>query len=625
MRPYRRAMAAAIATAAAAATAEPPNGQDIAEDIVARVDPSVVAIQHERAAGSGFFVSEDGYVLTNGHVVRGDDEEDPTRPARSITVVLHDEQKFPARVIGFSMDPDVALLKIDPPAPVRPVAFADVRAAHVGQVCFAVGTPIGLKRTYTRGILSNIDRADLGTETRVFQTDAAINPGNSGGPLFDGEGRVLGLNTYTGRGNNLGFTIPIDVADVLRRHFLKHGRFVRAWVPLFTTGELYDELARSLKVDRGILVNYVMPDSPAYAAGLRDGDVIIQADGRPCSARRLVELLDFQWALSTREPGETVVFTVLRGPGGRRATATVTLRLEAMEPLPTMGRHAGELVELRYEALGLGVWPIVRLHRVIHSLPDDPGVLVATVRPSSPAARAGLRRLDILTRVDGQACADVPALVAALDAALAARRPAIELDVVRGWRRWPTALAPHYTLDGRAVVLVALDAGDAMAALVRRELAAEGAEVIEWRAGGGALPPADRSLNAILLVGGSPAALRKDAALADCLRKVWEGHGVVAAAGGAALAPLAAVRELKKKRMTTDRAYSAEAERLGGKYTGKDVEADGRWITAASTERSTMRAFVRAVQRAAWSLDSGGEPEKAEESPSPAATQESAP
>ncbi|MEX2606817.1 MAG: trypsin-like peptidase domain-containing protein, partial [Kiritimatiellia bacterium] len=183
---------------------------DIPEEIMEKVDPSVVSIQHEKAGGTGFIISEDGHILTNGHVVMGDDPELPTEPARRITIILNDDRKYSARVLGFSLDPDVALLKIDSFTPLIPVEFADSREAAVGQRVFAVGTPVGLKRTFTSGILSNVRRTDLATETVVFQTDAAINSGNSGGPLFDRDGRVLGVNTYASRGqNNLGFTIPI--------------------------------------------------------------------------------------------------------------------------------------------------------------------------------------------------------------------------------------------------------------------------------------------------------------------------------------------------------------------------------------------------------------------------------
>lgn len=582
------ALSAAIACGAAIT-------DDISDDVVRRVDPSVVAIQHERAAGSGFFITEDGYLLTNGHVVRGNDEEDPTQPARSITVVMYDDQKLPARVIGFSLDPDVALLKVDPPRPVRPVEFANPREAHVGQVCFAVGTPVGFKRTYTRGILSNIERADLGTETRVFQTDAAINPGNSGGPLFDREGRVLGLNTYAGRGQNLGFTIPIDVALVLKDHFLRHGRFIRALVPIFLTSELYDELARAFEVDRGILINYVLPGSAAYRAGLRDGDILVAVDGRPCSARRRVELLDFEWEQSIRTPGEAVAYTVLRRTPKGVTNLTVRAQLEAMEPLPTMGRHAGELVETRIEAIGLGVLPIVTVHRLLHALPDDRGVLVQTVQPFSAAARATLRKLDIITSVAGRPTPDVSSFIAALESNLAAHVSEIEMDTVRGRRRLPTALAPPYPLAGRRVAWVAATTNAAFADLIRRELLADGAEIRR---------EVEASLDGVILVADRAVDLAEHDGLADSMEKVWARGGVIAAVGPAALFAIERVPDLRKKKMTTDPVLSAEVKRLGGRYTGGAMVADGRWITATGSDRASVRAFARAVRRALWALDS---------------------
>ncbi len=588
----------------------PPPALDIPDDVVRRVDPSVVAIQHERAAGSGFFVSEDGYILTNGHVVRGSDEEDPTQPARSITVILYDEQKFPARVIGFSLDPDVALIKIDPPRPMQAVTYADSRSAQVGQVCFAVGTPIGLKRTFTRGILSNVERADLGTETRVFQTDAAINPGNSGGPLFDREGRVLGINTYAGRGNNLGFTLPIHVAEVLRQHFLRHGRFVRAWVPVFLTSEIYDELARALRVERGVLISYVLPGSAAWKAGLRDGDVLVEVDGQPCNARRRVELLDFEWEQTIRNPGEPVRYTVLRGPPSQRQRLTITAKLEAMEPLPRFGRHVGELAERRYEALGLGIWPIVSLHRIVHALPDTPGVLVASVQPSSPAARAGLRQFDILSHVAGQPCADFGSFVRAFESELARRSPTIELMVTRGHRTLPTALAPHYTLHGLRTLLVHTDDEPAMVDLVAWELLAMGASLHRSKP---EIPieMATQTWGMVVLFGnrGWSAATTN---LAEVLSQTWKNHGVLAAAGASVCVPMAVISELKHKRVTTAPAWSSQVVQLGGKYTGKDVETDGRWVTGTATERATVRAFLRAIHRVAWATVTDGEPTEEE-------------
>ena len=598
-----------MASAAAVACAQgpaPAADQDIPDEVVRKVDPSVVAIQHERAGGSGFVVSEDGYILTNGHVVRGSDEEDPTQPAKAITVILHDEQKYPARVLGFSMDPDVALIKIDAPIRLRPVEFADSRSAHVGQQCFAVGTPVGLKRTFTRGILSNVERTDLGTETKVFQTDAAINPGNSGGPLFDRNGRVLGINTYAGRGNNIGFTIPIHVAAAVRDHLRERGRFVRALVPLFITNELYDELARSLGVDKGVLIAYVMPGSPAEKAGLRDGDILVEVDGRPCSARTKAELTDFEWKQTIRKPGEAVAYTVLRGPPGGRERLTVRAELEAMEPLPEMGKHAGELVELRYGALGLGVVPVVRLHQLLHSLPEVKGVLVRTAVANGPAAKAGLRPLDVITHVAGKPVANVEAFARVLEPELEARTKAIELTTVRGRRRLATAMGPYYDLRDRKALLVAPAKDADSVDLLRRELLAEGAAVT--LAGPGrhtalaGLKGGDYDV--VLFAGGAGGrGLRTND---DALRIAREAHAaerILGAVGPSALVPVLAEKALLGKKMTTSKEDSAEAVKAGANYTGKDVESDGRLVTTTGFDRATVRDFLRAIKRAVWNRE----------------------
>jgi serine protease Do len=289
----------------------------ISEEVVRKVDASVVAIQHERAVGSGFVLSADGLILTNGHVVRGDDDENPTLPAQSIMVILHDERKFPAKVLGFSMDPDVALIKIEPVEPLVPVEFANSREARIGQNCFAVGTPIGLKRTFTSGVLSNVERTDLNTEVKVFQTDAAINPGNSGGPLFDREGRVLGVNTYASRGsNNLGFTIPSHVVLQVKESLQNNGRRVRSILPVVSLSELYDELAKGLGVSDGVLVEHVESGSAADKAGLKPGDIIRTLDGQSVTAHTRAQLLDLDWSVTMRKPGEMVALGVRPRNGG---------------------------------------------------------------------------------------------------------------------------------------------------------------------------------------------------------------------------------------------------------------------------------------------------------------------
>ncbi|MBI4229915.1 MAG: trypsin-like peptidase domain-containing protein, partial [Planctomycetes bacterium] len=358
--------------------AEPAPSQD--PGIFARVDPSVVTISHERAMGSGFILSEDGYILTNGHVVMDvGDGEDPKAVSRRITVTLSDERKFQARVLGHNLDPDVALIKIDVGAErLSPVEIGDSRAVRVGQRCFAVGSPRGMRRTLTSGVLSNIERTDLGTFTTVLQTDAAINPGNSGGPLFDEQGRVLGLNTYADqRANNLGFTVPIHVAMVLQEHYRRHGYFRRAALPFFFAQETHDPLAAALGLPgHGVLLDFVEEGSSAWAAGLRSGDVIVRVDGKPCPARTRTDLLAFRWDLSTREVGSRVRLDLLQYEEGTWKPRAVEMELEEDTPAPAIGNQRGEIPEMLYQPLGLGVRRIVPLARYAFDLATDRGVLV---------------------------------------------------------------------------------------------------------------------------------------------------------------------------------------------------------------------------------------------------------
>jgi serine protease Do len=570
--------------------------EDIPDEIVRKVDPSVVAIQHELAGGSGFVITPDGYILSNGHVVRGNDEEDPTQPAKSITVIMNDEQKYPAKVIGFSMDPDVALLKIEPARPLQPVEFADSRNVQIGQRCFAVGMPHGMKRTFTRGILSNIDRTDLGTETKVFQTDAAINPGNSGGPLFDSQGRVLGLNTYGQRGaNNLGFTIPIHVALVLKDHFLKQGRFVRADVPVFFTSELYSELAQALQVEHGILVEWVLPDSAAFKAGLRGGDIIVETDGQPSSARTQAELLDYNWELITREPGGEITFTVLRGPADSRERLTITAHLEPMELMPQWGLHAGEIVENRYDVLGLGVRQIVTLSRILHALPEVKGVLVSTARSAEPAGKAGLRENDVITHVAGIATPDVASFQRELEAQLASRTKAIELTVARGKTTRVTALAPRYTLRKSRVALIVPPKDAEYVELLRRELVASGAQLTVTTPQAG-IHGADYDV--LLFAGGAGAReLWQDAEALRLAREAHAANKVVAAVGASTVVLANALPDIEGRKLTTTTADSAELIRRKANYTGKAVETDGKLVTTTGFDRPTVREFLKTLYR----------------------------
>ena len=599
-----------------AATNTPPaatqGGGDIREEIVRKVDPSVVAIHHERATGSGFIISEDGYILSNGHVVIGSNKDDPTESAKAITIVLNDETKYAAQVLGFSLNPDVALLKIEPRTPLIPVEFANANLAKIGQPCFAVGTPHGLKRTFSRGILSNVDRTDLDTFTKVLQTDAAINPGNSGGPLFDREGRVLGLNTYASRGaNNLGFTIPINYALVLKDHFLEHGRFIRADIPTFFAGELYDEMRQALGVDDGILVHFVLENSTAHKIGLRAGDIISAIDGSPVTAKNRAEMLQLDWDFTVRKPGEKVEFSVLRGAPGKTTRHTLTATLEEADPLMTTRRFKGEIATENVDALGLAFKPLVAMHRLSYNLTDAPGVLVVSPAAGSIAARAGLSNQDIITAVEGQSVDSPASFEAALLPHLRNGLKAIDITVNRGFYSFQTALRPYYNLKDERI-LVILPAGQAEhLAIINRELSAAGAQLTLAAPGGktasdipaGLAKPINpkgidmEDFDRILLVDGDKAEkLADNPTVLALIKAAAEANKIIAAEGAASLCIPAADESLREKKITTRRDFSGRANELQAQYTGEDVESDGQILTSTGEDGTTTRAFLKKLR-----------------------------
>ena len=589
------------------------NNVDIPDSVVRKVDPSVVMIQHERAVGSGFVISEDGYIMTNGHVVRGNNKEDPTEPAKSITVVMHDERKYSAEVIGLFMNPDVALIKIEPESDLHPVEIADSRNAQIGQRVFAVGTPSGLKRTFTKGILSNVNRTDLGTLTKVFQTDAAINPGNSGGPLFDSEGRVLGLNTYASIGkNNLGFTIPIHFAMVLKYHFEKHGRFVRADIPIFFISEIYDELALALKVDRGILLSYVMEGSPAFEAGLRTGDIITAIDGKPVSARTRAEILDINWDITIRSPGDSIDFTILRGPSDKREKIEVQAIMQEAEPAINTRQFPGEVKTHHINALGLSYREITRMHRIAIKLSDEPGILSLNPEKGSAAKQAGIASGDLITHVGGVSVKDPASFERELIKHLRKREKYIELTVRRRKILFPTAIAPYYDLAGKKVALVLPPGKEEHLELITRELASTGANLSLTSPDGkkkvSQLPvkltqiPIKElkggDLDIIVLVDGENAReMWDDPDLKRVLGEAYQAKKVLAGIGSASLGLLSGSDELLEKKITTELELAEEAGKRGARFTGKEVEKDGNVITTTGDNPEAIRNFLKSLRR----------------------------
>ncbi|QTF94412.1 MAG: Do family serine endopeptidase [Halomonas sp. BM-2019] len=255
--------------------------------------------------GSGVIVSEDGYVLTNHHVIGGADQ---------IQVALRDGRETLAEVIGTDPESDLAVLRIDlDTLPV--IELADSTEVAIGDVSLAIGNPFGVGQTVTMGIISATGRSHLGLNAYedFIQTDAAINPGNSGGALINAEGSLVGINTAifsrSGGSQGIGFAIPANLAANILEELVTQGRVIRGWLGV-EAQELNPELAASfgLQAPRGVVIAGVVPGGPADQAGLQPGDVLLAIDNRPILDAR-VTMAD----IAAVAPGETLPLTVVRG------------------------------------------------------------------------------------------------------------------------------------------------------------------------------------------------------------------------------------------------------------------------------------------------------------------------
>jgi Do/DeqQ family serine protease len=280
--------------------------------------------QPQVGLGSGVIVSQDGYLLTNNHVIEGADD---------IEVLLADGRKADAKVIGTDPETDVAVLKIalnNLPA----ITFGDTGNIQVGDVVLAIGNPFGVGQTVTSGIVSALGRNQLGINTfeDFIQTDAAINPGNSGGALVDSSGNLLGINTaiYSRSGGNLGigFAIPASTARQVMEGLVKDGLVTRGWIGV-EPRDLTPEIAETfnLPVKQGVLITGVLQNGPASQGGIRPGDVIVQVDGKHVA--NTAQLLSSVAAL---KPGVAAVIAVQRGRDALDLSVTVAQRPRSPAP-----------------------------------------------------------------------------------------------------------------------------------------------------------------------------------------------------------------------------------------------------------------------------------------------------
>ncbi|MFH7353379.1 Do family serine endopeptidase [Acinetobacter bereziniae] len=351
--------------------------------------PQQRAPQEKTAYGSAFFISKDGYLLTNHHVV-----ED----ASKVTIMLNDRREIDAKVVGSDERTDVALLKVEGnnfPS----LSVGNVDQLKVGQPVLAIGSPFGFDYSASAGIVSAKSRNMMGeTSVPFIQTDVALNPGNSGGPLFNQQGQVVGVNSriFSGTGGYMGlsFSIPIDVAMDVVDQLKKNGKVTRSYLGVMLQ-DIDRNLAEAYKLDKpeGSLITQVAPNSPAEKAGFKSGDVILKYNGSPIS--RTSELLNY---LNRTQPNQSVKLEVLRDDKPRVITATLTVAPDdtpaKVDNTTTSAKpHKGPVIGVAIRALS---------EQEKNRLNVKGGVLIQDVTRGGLAAQSRILPGDVITQVNNK-------------------------------------------------------------------------------------------------------------------------------------------------------------------------------------------------------------------------------
>jgi serine protease Do len=333
----------------------------------------------QRSLGSGFIISSDGYIFTNNHVVEKADK---------ILVKISDGREYEAKVIGTDANTDIALIKIKPDNSLPVAEIGDSEKVKVGEWVIAIGNPFGLEATVTAGIISAKGRViGAGPYDNFIQTDASINPGNSGGPLFNMEGKVIGINTaIVAQGQGIGFAIPVNMAKGILADLKTKGKVTRGWLGI-SVQDISDDIAKNLnhKNKSGALVSDVFKGDPADKAGIKIGDIIIEINGKS-----IKDTHDLLVTIATLQVDQKMNLKAIRD--GKEMTFLVTVA-ERKDNVAMAAEKSGK------GHFGVAAQEITaELARQLGIARD--GVIVTGVQEGSPADEFGIQPQDIIVQVN---------------------------------------------------------------------------------------------------------------------------------------------------------------------------------------------------------------------------------
>jgi serine protease Do len=334
----------------------------------------------QRSLGSGFIISNDGYIFTNNHVVENTDK---------ILVKISDGKEYEAKIIGTDSKTDIALIKIKPDNNLPIVEIGDSDTLKVGEWVIAIGNPFGLEQTVTAGIVSAKGRViGAGAYDNFIQTDASINPGNSGGPLFNMQGKVIGINTaIVAQGQGIGFAIPINMAKNILDDLKTKGKVTRGWLGI-SIQDISEDIAKSMnyKNKNGVLVTDVFKDDPADKAGIKVGDIITEINGKT-----IKDTHDLLLTTASLRVGDNAAIKALRD--GKEISFQIVVAERKDKPEIALTKKSGGY-------FGINVQEITKDLAKQLGISPDAGLIVTDVEEGSPADNVGIQPHDIIVQVN---------------------------------------------------------------------------------------------------------------------------------------------------------------------------------------------------------------------------------